>query len=129
MRVRALKASDLPALREMHRAAGFDYAFPDFQNGKFEACAVVADKLDRPLMAAAAERILQLYLLSGEFPHPASKLHAIRLLHAALAAALKAAGYREANAFLPPAIEKRFGHRLMRTFGWVKNWASYCIRF
>ncbi|MGH9343307.1 MAG: hypothetical protein ACRD19_06045 [Terriglobia bacterium] len=129
MKVRALEETDIPALQAMHRAAGFDYEFPDFRNGKFEAIAVVADNLGRPLMAAAAERIVQLYLLSGEFSHPASKLHAIRLLHHALAEMLRAQGYREANAFLPPEIENHFGRRLMKSFGWVKNWASYAIRF
>lgn len=128
MQVRPIKDSDLPALRQMYEASGFGYQFPDFKSGMFEAIAVVVDDNDKPIMVAAAERIVQLYLLRGEIAHPAAALGAIRLLHEALRPALKAKGYREAEAFLPPAIAKNFGRRLMRSFGWLKNWPSYCVR-
>lgn len=133
MRVRELRASDLPALRAMHERAGFAYEFPEL--AMLEAAAVVVDENDQPLMAAAAERIVQLYLFveprttTSCALHPAARLHAIRLLHRALAEALRARGYREANAFLPPGIERSFGRRLMRTFGWIRNWTSYAIHF
>jgi hypothetical protein len=128
MRTRPLKDSDVPVLRQMYEASGFGYQFPNFDSGMFEAVVVVADDNDQPIMAAAAERIVQLYLLRGEIAHPAAALHAIRLLHEALRPALKEKGYREAEAFLPPAIAKSFGRRLMRSFGWLKNWPSYCVR-
>jgi len=129
MRVRWLEASDLPELEKMHERAGFDYPFPDLTSEKFEAIAVVADDRNRPLMAAAAERILQIYLFASDEPkHPAAKLRAIRLLHRALTENLTKKGYWEANAFLPPELERSFGRRLTKTFGWFKNWPSYCFR-
>lgn len=115
-------------LRRMYEASGFGYQFPDFKSGMFEAIAVVVDDNDQPIMAAAAERIVQLYLVRGDIAHPAAALHAIRLLHEALRPVLASKGYREAEAFLPPAIAKNFGRRLMRSFGWLKNWPSYCVR-
>ena len=75
----------------------------------------------------AAERIVQLYLWVGE-GSPASKLAAMRLLHAAMTPALKAKGYTEANGFLPPELAARFGRRLERSFGWRPNWKSWFLR-
>jgi len=112
----------------MYEQAGFAYQFPDLHSPLFEAAKVVVDEDDQPLMAAAAERIIQLYLFCGKMEHPGAALHGIRMLHEALRPELKERGYAEANAFLPPQIEKSFGRRLMRSFGWVKNWASYCSR-
>lgn len=129
MKVRPLRASDIPVLKAMYERAGFDYEWPDLTSREFEAIEVVVNERDEPLMAAAAKRTVELYLFAGEMEHPAAKLHAIRLLHVALADALKAKGYSEANAFLPPQIEKSFGRRLMRTFGWLKSWSGYFVKF
>lgn len=93
-----------------------------------ESALVVEDDSGNPIVAAAAERIVQLYLFRGE-AGPPETLGAIRMLHSALAEELRQKGYREANAFLPPQVEKSFGRRLMRTFGWARNWASFCIHF
>jgi hypothetical protein len=129
MRVRELKADDIPVLRAMHERSGFAYEWPDLDSGRFESTLVVVDEEDRPIMAAFAERIVQLYLLTGDEGHPAAKLHGIRLLHQTMQSQLERKGYTEANAFLPPEVERIFGRRLMKTFGWAKNWLSYCIRF
>lgn len=129
MKVRSLRASDLAALKRMYEQSGFDYEWPDLASREFEAVEVVVDERDEPLMAAAAKRTIELYLFAGEMEHPAAKLHALRLLHGALAEKLRAKGYGEANAFLPPEVEKSFGRRLMRTFGWLKSWTGYFVKF
>ena len=126
MTIRPLRQSDLPLLAEIGKAHGFPYEDPTSAN--IEACLAVVDENGHLLMACAAERIVQLYLWSTEF-EPAAKLHAIRLLHKEMAIALRARGYNEADAFLPPTIAKRFGRRLERTFGWVRNWQSWCVHF
>lgn len=115
---------DLPVLQEMHRLSGFSYPFPDLE--KLEAFQVVVDAENRPIMAAGAEKILQLYLFCWKDDHPATRLHAMRMLHQSLEKCL-ADDYTEANAFLPPQIAERFGKRLERSFGWVRNWSSWCI--
>ena len=89
---------------------------------------MVEDGAGNLIAACAAERIVQLYLFRGE-AGPAETLGAIRMLHGALAEELRQKGYREANCFLPPQVEKSFGRRLTRMFGWVRNWASFCIHF
>jgi hypothetical protein len=124
MTVRNYKPEDLPILQEMHRRSGFTYPFPDLE--KLEAFQVVTDEDDKPIMAAGAEKILQLYLFCGQEDHPATRLHAMRLLHKALGKLLSS-NYTEANAFLPPEIAEKFGRRLEKTFGWVRNWSSWCI--
>jgi hypothetical protein len=93
-----------------------------------ESALAVEDESGNLIGAVAAERIVQLYFFRGE-GGPAETLGAIRMLHSAMAEELRAKGYRSADAFLPPQVEKSFGRRLMRTFGWVRNWASFCIHF
>ena len=119
--------SDLPALRRMAEASGFPYVDP--RGLKVESVIVVADENDQPVMAVAAHRIIELYGWFDVALSPIEKLTALRMAHGAMARELRQLGYNEANAFLPPTICKRFGRRLMRTFGWVENWLSFAVRF
>jgi hypothetical protein len=123
MRTRTLKNSDIPALRAMAEASGFPY--PDLSAERLEAVVVVVDDEDRPVMACAAERLVQLYLWCGEFQRPHAKLYALRLLHEAMAEDLRRKGYVSAEAFLPPSLAKRFARRLEKTLGWKPNWPSW----
>jgi hypothetical protein len=127
MTVRPLAEKDIPILRKFYEDSGFPYTFPDLN--AMESVRVVVDENDQPVMAAAAEKLIQLYLFVGKDGHPAAKLHAIRLLHSALRTELKRLGYNGAEAFLPPSIASTFGRRLERSFGWVKNWASWTLNF
>lgn len=124
MRVRPLRQSDIPALNAM--VANSEFPYPDL-NTDLESVQVVVDDEDAPIMAVAAERIVQLYLYSGGIT-PARKLAAVRMLHAVTATELKKKGYNSCEAFLPPSIAAQFGRRLERTFGWVKNWQSWTRR-
>lgn len=129
MTVRPLKASDIPLIEESYRKLGFSYEMPDLNGSAIEYASVVVDSEDQPVMAFAAERILQSYLFPIREMYPAAKLSAVRMLHEAGAIDLRAKGYHELNAFLPPEVEKSFGKRLSRTFGWARNWVSYYIKF
>lgn len=128
MRVRDMRAEDIQAIREMYARCGFAYDFPDLEGPMIEGVSVVEDDGGKVVMAAAAERLVQLYLFSGQFEHPAAKLSAIRALHTALRPKLAAKGYESAEAFLPPEVEKRFGQRLMSLFGWRRNWNSFGVK-
>ena len=123
MHTRALKESDIPILRAMAEASGFPY--PEISTAKLEAVVVVVDDDDRPVMACAAERIVQLYLYCGEFQRPHAKLHAIRLLHEGMARELRRKGYTSAEAFIPPTMAKQFAKRLEKMFSWRPNWSSW----
>jgi hypothetical protein len=113
----------------MFEQSALEYTFPDLQGPLMESVLVVVDKNDAPVAAVAAERIIQLYLLLDETLGPVEKFQAIRAMHENMAKVLCLKSYREANCFIPPQMEKSFGRRLMRTFGWCKNWPSFAKVF
>lgn len=123
MRVRALQESDIPELKAMER--GFPYPDPA---GDLEAILVVVDDDDRPVMAAAAKRLVEAYFWCGEIDRPLVKVAAMRALEAEMYRILARKGYNSVEAFLPPEIARKFGRRLEKTFGWRKNWASWTRR-
>lgn len=122
MIVRDLKQTDISILRAMAQRAGYPYPDP---TDSLELIRVVADQDDKPLMAAAGKKLVELFLWPGELERPHASVHALRLLHLDMAETLKVRGYKSAEAFLPPAIADKFGRRLETTFGWKRNWASY----
>ena len=124
---RAMKIDDIPALRELYREAGYDYIFPDLMAKEIEDVTVVIDENDKPLAAGIAKRTLELYLIMGRAGHPLVKLDRIRELHRAMTKTLKAKGFTEGNAFLPPEVAKSYGRHLAR-LGWIKNNPSFAIR-
>lgn len=126
MTVRPLRESDIPVLRAMAESSGFPY--PELGASRLEAVLVVADDDDRPVMAAAAERLVQMYLWCGNFERPHAKVFALRLLHETMSKELKRKGYDSAEAFIPPSLAHRFAKRLEKTFGWVRNWPSWTHR-
>jgi hypothetical protein len=127
MTVRSLKQSDIPALRAIAQASGLE--FPDVSAEHLVSVLVVADDRDRPIMAAAAQRSVQIRLWCGAFERPHAKMFALRLLQDAIASVLRSKGFSEANAFLPPSIAKKFSKRLEKSFGWVQNWSSWNKQF
>jgi hypothetical protein len=94
-----------------------------------EACLVVVDDDDEPVAAITALRMVELYMHLRKGLRPAMSKAIIDAMHTGMAKTLKAKGYSEANAFLPPSICERFGKRLMRSWGWTKNWSSLCRHF
>ncbi len=123
MTIRPLQTSDIPALVALASASGFPY--PEASDPLLEAVLVVVDDEDRPVMAAAAKRLVELYLWCGRGMTPHDSIAALRLLHDAMAEQLKTQGYNSVEAFLPLSVSKRFGRRLEKTFGWVRNWPSW----
>lgn len=126
MTVRRLHETDLPILRAMAEASGYEYP-SDLSSPHIEAVLIVADDEDRPIMACAAERIVQLYLYVRDAT-PGAKMAALRLLHKEMPEVLKAKGYTEAEAFIPPCVELQFSRRLERSFQWKPNWRSWFRR-
>jgi hypothetical protein len=124
MRVRALIASDIPALLAMQA----EYPYPSL-DGALEAVSVVVDDDDKPICAAAAKRLIEAYFWCGKFSSPMAGLHALRLLHDDLAVQLRERGYSEIEAFLPPPVAAQFSRRLKKSFGWRPNWPSLNRRF
>ena len=123
MIIRPYRASDASTLQFMANQSGFPY--PDLDSPMIEACLVVEDENGQPVAAIAAQRICELYLFKEQHLRPALFMSILRQMHEAMAKELRGCGYRAAEAFLPPGICERFGRRLERSFGWVKNWPSY----
>lgn len=121
MTARPLLPSDIPILKAL--AANSGYPYPDPEDPSVEAVVVIVNDSNLPVGFFLAKRIIEGYLLLANM-HPAAKLAAIRVMHEAAAPLLKAKGYDECNAFIPPELEKSFGKRL-KMFGWGKNWGSW----
>ena len=122
MTVRQMEPRDIPALNAMAEASGFPY--PALTDPMVETVFVVVDQDDVPLMGCAAKKLIETYLYS-DLRSPGVKIAAIRALHERMGAVLKEKGYNSVEAFLPPLVERRFGHRLATLFGWTRNWNSW----
>ncbi len=129
MTIRPLQQSDIPSLRLMHEYSGFKYDFPNLRGPLMESVLVAVDENDLPVAAIAAERIVQAYLLLDWNLHPATAHRIIRQFHEQLAIQLRTKHYKSLEAFLPPPIAESFGKRLMRSFGWHRNWPSFSRSF
>ena len=134
MRVRELRDSDIPILREMAEKSGFPY--PEFDDPHIEAFIVVVDSEDRPIVAGAAKRLIELYGYFDPISSPSLRMKAIGMLHEGMSETLRDKGYTTCECYVPPVIEKTFGRRLMRgirsprfMWKWAKNWQSFTIRF
>jgi hypothetical protein len=149
--VREYTESDLGALRRMHAAQGFGYAFPDLSDPLFVSKLVVEDGGGRPAMASLARLTCEMYLLmdrqnetnggagnspAGETQRSAARASQAReryanflALHRAGEQDLLARGLEDAHAWLPPHVARRFGRRLA-SLGWVRDdaWTPYCRR-
>lgn len=125
--IRKLRADDIPVLREIHEAQGHPYPFPDLTSYQFEGVYVAVNENDRPVQAIAARRTVEVYFLGDpNWKTPGWRLETFRRLHLAAHEAMLALGYEDANCWIPPAVEKAFGRRLVKIFGWKKSiWRSY----
>ena len=127
MTIRPMRQSDVEALNAMAAASGFPY--PDLSDPLIETVLVVADDEDRPVMACAAKRIVELYLYCGSVGRPHAKLHMLRMFHDAMPKFFRAKGYSEVNVFIPPAVPAGFKRKLIGMFQWCENWSSLARRF
>lgn len=125
MNVRAYTAEDLNALRAMHAAQGFPYAFPDLEDPLFLVRQVVEDA-GRPRMAALLRLTAEAYLLADPVDGaPAERWQWLTALHDSTRQAAATSGLRDVQAFVPPAIARAFGRRLA-SLGWRRDpWTGY----
>jgi hypothetical protein len=122
--VRPLKPEDIPILESWAEVSGFEY--PDLNHPHIEACLVVVDAEDMPVLAVPAKKLIEVYGLFN--PHAGAQLRndAIQLIQQPMADLLRRLGYECAEAFLPPQLERRgFGRILTKRFGWYRNYVSF----
>lgn len=127
MTVRPLKTSDIAILMAVAQKSGLPY--PDLESESMTLVRVVVDDDDRPLAACGVKPILEAYFWCGDIQRPLAKVHALRLLHDSMMPWLARHGWHEVNGFLPPEWASKFGKRLEKTFGWVRNWPSWTKSF
>jgi hypothetical protein len=121
LNIRQPRPSDLSTLQALAAATGTPWP------SRVELLLVVADDDDAPIAAFWAEQILGAGLCIGQMP-PLEAIHALRLLEAEAIPALRARGWRSIHAFVGPELEKAFGRRIIRTFGWVRCWTAFYKR-
>jgi hypothetical protein len=145
MQIREYQEKDLEALRSIHAAQGFEYAFPDLRNPLFvgklvlasdselgpkeaglEAGATQEKVIGAALLRLTAEAYL---LLDPREGTPRERWQWLLALHAAAEHDAWQRGLEDVHAWLPPAIAKRFGKRIAR-LGWLRDdaWTPYCKR-
>jgi len=125
MQVRAYTDADFEALRAMHAAQGFGYAFPDLGDPLFLVRSVVEEE-GRPRMAAFLRLTAEAYLLADPREgSPRRRWRWLLALHGAVRQEAAARGLADVQAFLPPRVARAFGRRL-RSLGWRRDpWACY----
>jgi len=123
MTFRPFQESDTAALAHLAGLSSFPYVDPNSQ--MVEACMVAVDEDGKVVAAIAAERIVQLFFWRSPNLSPAAIMGAFRGMEKNMATELKKKGYNSCEAFIPPQLEKKFGKRLERTLGFVKNWNSW----
>lgn len=124
MRSRPATRADADFLNCCAEQSGYPY--PNLDDPLIEAVEIVVDSDGRSIMAVAAKRLVELYLYVDPHLKPHQKADALRLLHASMATRLRAKLYTSAECFLPPEIADKFGRRLERSFGWVRNaWRNW----
>ncbi|MGH9776076.1 MAG: hypothetical protein ACRD50_14145 [Candidatus Acidiferrales bacterium] len=131
MRIREYTDADLAELVEMHRRQGFDYAFPDLDDPLFVSRIVLEDGEGKIVAAALAHLTSEIYFLQDPAAgSPRERWARVLALHAAGANDLRSKGLKDAHAWLPPNIARRFGRRL-ESIGWVRDdaWTPFCTRF
>lgn len=126
MHTRKYEKTDRAALEEMFRKQGFAYEMPNFNSNNFIARRVLEDG-GRPVQALVARLTTELYLLAdSEWEAPGFRLEGMKILGRSMQTELREKGITDAHLWCPPAIEKRFGRRLMRNFGFTRpEWTDF----
>lgn len=121
MTIRPYRASDDARLKEIYAEMGFSYQFPNLSEPQFVNIQVAED--DGVVVGAIASRMtVETYLLMDKgWKTPGWRQEILMQLHLSAHKAVKALGYTDANAWVPPEVVKSFGRRLQRVFGWKRS--------
>lgn len=121
MNIRPMVAEDVSKLRQIYDEMGFDYQFPDLLSPEFVNVMVLEDE-GVPVMAIASRKTVETYLFMKKgWRTPGWRQECFLQLHLAAHKAVKALGFTDVHAWVPPQVAKSFGRRLQRVFGWKRS--------
>lgn len=128
MIVRMLTPSDVPRLKKIYKKMGVPLPFPDLK--EFLPMPVIVDEKNRVVAGVGCMPAVEIYLfLDKSWETPGMRLEAFKVLHEWVRKDLLARGVIEAHAFVPPEMEKQFGKRLIKAFGWIRShWPCFSRR-
>lgn len=121
MLIRKLKGSDVPALREIHKRAGYGFEFPKM--GEMEVAFVAEDGGYQIGVVGAELRAEIIGIFDPEWGSPHERMKMFAGLHLPIAEQLNLREVKKAYCFQDPAFP-RFGERL-RELGWAEAWKCY----
>ena len=120
MQVREYTDADFEQIKRLHADSGYRYSLPALSGEEFYSRRVIQGR-EGIGMAAFMRLTSEVYLISDpQWRNPAWRLEALRQLQNVSVGDARAKGVKEIVGFLPPEIEKKFGHRLTRM-----GWTSY----
>ena len=146
MLIREYTPADLDALRALHAAQGFDYAFPDLADPLFVSKLVLEEEpraVSAPSQTTQAEpcgtapriraaALLRLtceayLLLDPRDAAPRERWARIVALQEAASHDAWAKGLADVHCWVPPRVARRFGRRL-ESLGWMRDdsWTPFC---
>lgn len=133
MNIRAYEKPDLEQLKKLHEAQGFEYPFPDLDDGTFVVGAVGCDEQGTARMGAFLQITAQAYLLmDGGHGTAIERWRTLLGVHDRIQREALRLGLADVQCWLPPDLKgvNRFAKRL-EELGWTEDrWRNftYCLR-
>lgn len=127
MIIRMLKSSDIPRLKKIYKKMGIPLPFPNLKD--FLPIPVIVNEKNQVVAAVGMLPTVEIYLfMDRNWETPGMRLEAFRVIHEWVRKDLRCRGVKEANAFVPPYLEKSFGRRLL-ALKWTKSkWPCFSRR-
>jgi len=114
--IRRLEPRDIPRLRELHAATGFEWEFPE----NLLSARVWTDEKDVPLMLVGAKVIAEAVVISSTAGTPGMRFQALQQMMREVEADVAKEGIEGACAWIPNVIWRSFSRRL-KSFGWKES--------
>lgn len=128
MIIRSFRPEDLPQIRGLYDAKGFDYKLPKME--EFVENEVLVDEDGTIILVLAAIPTADIYMfMNSEWETPGQRFEALKLMHEHMRRKLERRKIVQVHVWLPPVIAKSFGRRLMKYFGYARPlWACFARR-
>jgi hypothetical protein len=125
MLIRPYMREDLPEVKALHAAQGFDYALPDLDAPSMLVRCVIEEN-NRVTHAAFLRKTSEAYWIFNPGESRRERLGKMLALSKEMVTPAARAGLEDVHAFLPPVILDLKLHRTLLRLGWQKPlWTCY----